>query len=179
MPSHGSALSVRLEDGWWVRDADRFQFFSRTPPPRPWGYLHQMKLDSSSWNVLAFWIGGAGGLVAGALGYPFFFLLGVIILLLYVKMLRDVVRGYRHSSVVVATVANLKKPHRVYPELSIADAQTQDGQIHPVVVDRASAERLMGANGSIKVAVLLNPNAECSDVIGIRDPMLGNEEKAP
>ena len=172
MPSHDSALSVQLEDGWWVRDADRFQFFSSNPAPRPWGYLHQIKLDSSSWNVWAFWIGGAGGLVAGAVGHPAFFLLGAMILLMYVRMLRDVVRGYRHGSFVVATVANLKEPHRIYPELSMADAQSQDGQIHPVVVHRASAERLKGPNGSIKVAVLLNPRAECSDVIGIRDPML-------
>jgi len=177
MPNHGAALSVRLDDGWWVGDAHRFQFFSCTPPPRPWGYIHQMKLDSSSWKVLAFWIGGAGSLVAGALGYPFFFLLGAMILLLYARMLRDVVLGYRHSSFVVATVASLKGPHRIYPELSMADAQSQDGQVHPVVLHRATAERLMSAHGIIKVAVLLNPNAECSDVIGIRDPMPGNGTK--
>lgn len=171
MRSHDSALSVRLDDGWWVRDADRFHFFSRTPPPRSWGYLRQIKLDASSWSARAFWIAGAGGLVAGALGQPFFFVLGAIVLLLYAKMLRDVVRGYRHGSFVIATVGSLKGPHRIYPELSMADARTADGQTHPVVLHRASAERLMAGHGSIKVAVLLNPRAECSDVIGVKDPL--------
>lgn len=129
-----------------------------------------MKLDSSSWSVWAFWTAGVGGLVAGAIGHPLFFLSGLI-LLQYVRMLRDVVRGYRHSPFVLASITSLKAPHPVYPELSLADAQTQDGRIHPVVVHRASAERLTGTNGSIEVAVLLNPHAECSDVIGIKDPI--------
>ena len=120
-------------DGWQTHDVDDFEFLACTPPPRKNALWRQIKIDAQAWKPIVFWVAGIGNIaLAVVLDFWALGVLGGLVLAIYFRMLFNVVRSYRNSSLKTGRVTAFE-PLPVMPSHAKATVLLEGGESVDVV----------------------------------------------
>jgi hypothetical protein len=155
-------------DGWVVTDTKTFQLIANHPPPRPYGYLHQLRVDAGSKRVIKLWVLGIGIIAIGVqLGWWALLPVGIGVFALWFTMFRNTVRFFRECRTGVGLVGALK-PHPVLDDCSTGVALTIDGQEVSVYLPTRLVGEIIGRDGRAEVLFVHDPRKEWAFGIGAR-----------
>src|SRR5689334_13436778 len=138
-------------EGWVVADLKTFRLIADHPPPRPYGYLQQLWVDSRSWKSIAMWVIGVGIIaIAVAIGWWPFLPLGGALLAFWFVMFRRTVR-YIHDSPVGVGLVGALSPHPLMRDYSTGIAVMADGREVPVTFPTRLADGIIGGGGRAEI----------------------------
>lgn len=169
----GEAKPLVCVEGWHTDDPAELWFHLHDA--RNWTLWKQLAVDVKSWKPWAFWLVGLGPLAAGAVlprpSATFGSLFGILVFAVYLHMLWRVASGVRHEVLVFGLVYAFDRRHPLLPnalagELAHGDERLQERvtALIPEWVVKAYA----ASDGSMRFLVAHAPEAEFSQVIGIR-----------
>lgn len=160
---------VITPDGWAVTDLPWFRLLVDHPPPRPYGYLDQLKQDVRDWKCVGLWLLGIG-LVALALAAGWWLLLPVGFCVLYFmcRLTNSMRRYCRDTPLCRGVIDALERPHSVWRDQSMARARLADGEEALVSLPTRLVLGMLEEQGRAEVMFLYDPTAPHSVVIGAR-----------
>jgi hypothetical protein len=164
-----SANTTVTAEGWVTDDAEQLRFFLDHPPPRPFGYLDQMKVDAGSRRALTFWAAGLGAITVGvAAGQWPLVIGGLCVVGAYIRCLWLVVPGRRNAPVRTGVIQGWDPPG-VVPRHVTADARLPDGVLVRVALHESGTGGGVAEHpGPAEVVFLYEPTTTYSLVLAVR-----------
>lgn len=116
-------------DGWMVEDIRWFEIMRDHPPPRPYSYWCQIRLDCREPKIIRMWVTGFGFIAAAvATGWWPLLLAGLPPLYLWGRLCRSTVRLKRTCQIASGVVEALE-PHPLIPNiLAVGKAVLSSGE---------------------------------------------------
>jgi len=154
-------------DGWVTSELEFCRFLMDHPPPRPHGYLDQLRIDVGSRKVLFMWAAGLGSIALGAVtGRWLLMPAGLLVLGAYVWCLVRTTSGFRHSPLLQGVINNWDVKGAL-PGFETATARLPDGRSIRVAMNKSPANEPVNIERPVEV-LFLHSSAEYSWVIAVR-----------
>jgi hypothetical protein len=156
---------LTLVDGWYVKEPEEYRLLVDHAPPRPYGYLDQLKNDLGSLAAIAVYGASGAALVFGIWRGPWWLAaLGGGAFYFFASMYPVQVKRYRNGRLIHGRARDLRPMTRSRGVVML-DPELCD---MPVVVDLAPFRYLEQEHGGVDVLILKHDAIREGSLIGMR-----------
>jgi hypothetical protein len=168
LDSTGGRQPAVTNGEWLAEDRRQFQLLVDYPPPRPYGYLDQLRADARDWRCVALWLFCAGSLALAATpAWPVAFV-GAWLIWRFFKMLRATVHSCRVSPLCIGVLEGPDGRHPVLRHVLLVRVRLLDGLSVRVALAARLASAVSAKAERVQVLVLYESAAAFSPAIGVR-----------